>query len=324
MEGARYIMRGLFFQGMTMLKELTKDSYQVFMPDGTAMNVINELQSPTRACEFLEIGGVIYFPESPFTRSDADTEFLLTQHQKDASYHKNIAYRPMEDKVTGVKDLSAQDSERLRGILRDFSNQAQGLVNNLLVPYSGNYKLDYASYRPVEEKTRKMRLRARNDLLHVDSFPTRPVRGDRIFRVFENMNPDRVRVWNTGGTFESLVEQFRDERKAPGDMDAARRTLLPQFLMKALGLKASSGSAYDSWMMDFHNFLKENSEFQQTCHKNTWQFAPGSAWLVYTDMVSHAVLSGQYALEQTFIIDHRAQVLPEKAPINILRRLYQR
>ena len=30
-----------------------------------------------------------------------------------------------------------------------------------------------------------MRLRARNDLLHVDSFPTRPVRGDRILRVFD-------------------------------------------------------------------------------------------------------------------------------------------
>lgn len=307
-----------------MLKSLTKDAYQVFMPDGTAMNVINELQSPERACEFLEIGGVIYFPVSPFTRSAEDNKFLLTQHQKDASYHKNIAYRPLEDRVTGVKDLSARDSETLRRIMRDFSQQSQALVNAMLAPYSGNYKLDFASYRPIEEKGRKMRLRARNDLLHVDSFPTRPVRGDRILRVFENVNPDRVRVWNTSDTFETLAERFYRERKTPGDLDARTSSFLPNFLMKALGLKASSGSAYDNWMLNFHNFLKENSNFQETCAKNTWQFAPGSAWIVYTDMVSHAVLSGQHALEQTFIIDYRKQVLPEKAPINILRRLYQR
>lgn len=307
-----------------MLKQLSKDSYQVFLPDGTAMNVINELQSPTRACEFLEIGGVIYFPESPFKRTAEDTEFLLTQHQKDAGYHKNIAYRPAEDRVTGVKSMGARDAERLRRVLSDFSVQAQGLVNGMLAPYCGNYKLDFASYRPLEEKGRKMRLRARNDLLHVDSFPTRPTRGDRILRVFENINPDQVRVWNTSDTFETLAERFHAERKAPADLDAEPRTLLPEFLMKTFGLKLSSGSAYDGWMLNFHNFLKENSEFQETCRKNTWQFAPGSAWIVYTDMVSHSVLSGQYALEQTFILDYKHQVLPEKAPINILKRLYDR
>jgi hypothetical protein len=306
-----------------MLKELTKDSYQVFMSDGTCMNVINELQSPTRACEFLEIGGVVYFPISPFKRSDEDNRFLLAQHQQDAAYHKNIAYRPAEDRVTGAKHLNATDSERLRRIMSDFSQQAEGLVNELLSPYSGRYELDFASYRPIEEKGRKMRLRARNDLLHVDNFPTRPVRGNRILRVFENLNPDRVRVWNTGDSFDVLARTFRDECKAPGDLDAAPRSFLPRAIMKALGLKAASGSNYDKWMLDFHNFLKENSHFQQTCRKNTWQFSPGSAWIVYTDMVSHAVLSGQYAMEQTFLVDYRAQVLPDKAPINILRRLYK-
>ena len=40
------------------------------------------------------------------------------------------------------------------------------------------------SYRPVEEATRKLRLKARNDLLHVDAFPTRPTNGWRILRCF--------------------------------------------------------------------------------------------------------------------------------------------
>ena len=38
-------------------------------------------------------------------------------------------------------------------------------------------------------------------------------------------------------------------------------------------------------------------------------------------MVSHAVLSGRYALEQTFIVARDSLALPEKAPIAILERL---
>jgi hypothetical protein len=38
-------------------------------------------------------------------------------------------------------------------------------------------------------------------------------------------------------------------------------------------------------------------------------------------MVSHAVLSGQFALEQTFIISTSALALPEKAPVRVLERI---
>ena len=307
---------------MEMLKELTRKHYQVFLPDGSSVKVNGELQSSKQACEFLEAGGIIYFPESPFKRSSEDTEFLLHQNQKDASYHKNIAYRPQEDRITGAKNYSQQDMDRLRSILREFTKQSEELVDTLLSPYAGNYSKDFASYRPIEEKGRQLRLRARNDLIHVDSFPTRPTMGDRILRVFENVNPDQGRIWRTSETFEVLARQFRQQRPAPANLDKPGRTLLPTFLMKALGLKLSSGSAYDSWMNAFHNFLKENQHFQNSCKKNIWDFPPGSTWIVYTDMVSHSVLSGQFALEQTFIISQRHMVLPDKAPINVLRQLY--
>jgi hypothetical protein len=38
-------------------------------------------------------------------------------------------------------------------------------------------------------------------------------------------------------------------------------------------------------------------------------------------MVSHAVLSGQFALEQTVILSRGSLVAPESAPIAILERL---
>jgi hypothetical protein len=37
--------------------------------------------------------------------------------------------------------------------------------------------------------------------------------------------------------------------------------------------------------------------------------------------VSHAVLEGQYALEQTFLVSRAAMVEPEKSPVSILERL---
>jgi hypothetical protein len=38
-------------------------------------------------------------------------------------------------------------------------------------------------------------------------------------------------------------------------------------------------------------------------------------------MVTHAVLSGQFALEQTFLIARDSLVLPQMAPVAVLERL---
>ena len=52
--------------------------------------------------------------------------------------------------------------------------------------------------------------------------------------------------------------------------------------------------------------------------KHPWQFPAGSSWMVYTDTVPHAVLTGQYALEQTFLVAPKAMVTPETSPLAVL------
>lgn len=305
----------------------TSIDYQVFMTDGgSKISVKGDQASADTACQFLEKGGVIYFPESPFRFSEADKAFLLSQKQTDADYHKNIAYRPKQDRVTGFDTADKEDIEQLRRIMADFHNQSIRFLQHFLAPYARNWKIDFASFRPIEEKGRKMRLRARNDLIHVDSFPTRPIFGDRILRTFININPSDVRVWRTSDTFEKLTETFQNQVKMPGDLNkiTADPPSALDSIKKAFGLKANGTSPYDSWMLDFHNFLKENNEFQEKCRKDIWQFPPNSSWIVFTDMVSHSVLSGKFALEQTIIVDKQDLVLPEKAPINILKRVYNR
>ena len=43
--------------------------------------------------------------------------------------------------------------------------------------------------------------------------------------------------------------------------------------------------------------------------------------MVYTDMVPHAVLAGQYALEQTYLIAPEAMIAPEHSPLRVLQAM---
>jgi hypothetical protein len=38
-------------------------------------------------------------------------------------------------------------------------------------------------------------------------------------------------------------------------------------------------------------------------------------------MVPHAVLAGQYALEQTLLVEHAAMVAPEHSPLTVLEEM---
>jgi hypothetical protein len=277
-------------------------------------------------CQQLEEGRLLFFPHTPFELPEAEREFLLSQRQVGADYHKNIAYRPNQDRITGFVKHSEEDVERLRSIMRAYSRRVTEFLATLLPPYARSWRLDYASFRPQEEQGRNLRLRARNDLLHVDAFPTRPTHGDRILRVFTNINPTQPRLWITADTADVLIERFADSPGLPLPLppgkslwQRARRSLVQ--LAQAAGLPVVVRSPYDEFMLRLHHYLKENRGFQTTCPKQTWEFPPRSTWIVFTDMVSHAALSGQYALEQTFIISREALVVPEKAPINVLERL---
>jgi hypothetical protein len=71
-------------------------------------------------------------------------------------------------------------------------------------------------------------------------------------------------------------------------------------------------------MHSCHNAMKEDANFQENTPKNRWEFPPNSSWMVFTDCVSHAVLSGQYALEQTLLVPPSALIEPQRSPLAIV------
>lgn len=276
-------------------------------------------------CAALEAGEILYFPQTPVPLPPDDVSFLLGQQQTDSSLHKNIAYKPNIDKLSGfdAKTASPAAIERLHRIMRNYSQSVVAFLTGFLSPYKANWQLDYASFRPQEEQGRDLPLRRRNDLLHTDAFPTRPTFGARILRFFNNMHPSKTRDWIVSDPFTATVKQFAPQQIAPNPGSPLSR--VGKVAAKALGLGAAipslKRSPYDDFMMRFHNFLKENRRWQAECPKYPFQFPAGSSWMVYTDTVPHAVLAGQYALEQTFLVRPEAMVRPEIAPLHVLEEI---
>lgn len=271
-------------------------------------------------CERLEEGGILFFRQTPFEFPPEEVQFLLSQEQSDAAYHKNIAYRPKQDRLTGYAPGDARRVERLRATLRSYSQRVTRFAAECLSPYAQRWRVDFASFRPQQEQGRRLRQRARNDLLHVDSFPTRPSNGDRILRIFTNINPSEPRIWITSDTFEGLAARFAGAgMPLPKGLSRPQKALMK--FAQAVGFRSLARPPYDKWMLRFHHFLKADEEFQRTCPRSQWEFPPNCTWIVFTDMVSHAVLSGRFALEQTFIVSKESLLLPEKAPVKILERL---
>jgi hypothetical protein len=282
-----------------------------------AIDVSGRAASARLLCEQLERGQVLMFPSAPFAFPQNDREFLLSRVTAESRFHKNISYRPTSGVIRGFADSS--DRQRLLDVMQRFSGEAAAFVAGFLEPYAGKLQLDFASFRPLEEQGRNLPLHKRNDLLHVDAFPSRPTRGGRILRVFVNINPVAGRVWNIGAPFHAFVPDL--VKSGSGSLRAPRRSRATRLLAHAasrIGLPVADRSHYDEVMLYLHDWLKENAGFQKDSPKREVVFASGCCWMVFTDGVPHAVMSGQFALEQTFIVSLDALVCPEFSPLRVL------
>ena len=273
-------------------------------------------------CRNLEEGNILMLDPTPFSPSETDSAFLREQRQTASASHKNIAYKPHLDKVTGVNKEFAQSEERTRRIIAEYSRGALTTMSRLFPNYAQYWRVDYASFRPVEEQGRDLPIRHRNDLMHIDAFPTRPTHGDRILRLFTNIHPTRARVWGTADNFQVIAEQYAVKaglKDVTGFVSSVRRGFLG--FGRRVGLKVPDRSPYDDFMLRFHHFLKADDQFQASGQRHTATFPPGASWITFTDQVAHKALSGQYALEQTCIVPFSMMLEPEFAPVTVLERI---
>src|SRR5665213_347815 len=164
------------------------------------------------AVDALESGRVLFLPQLSFVLRPA--EFPLLTPSLSSGRAKNISLDP-----TGkLKHESGDAQERalLQGMMQRFASDAVSLVSGLFPNYAEKLERARTSYRPSEIAGRKHSPVHDDTRLHVDAFPTRPMRGRRIMRLFSNVHPGNLpRMWNVGEPFTDMAGKLLPHLKTP-------------------------------------------------------------------------------------------------------------
>jgi hypothetical protein len=259
----------------------------------------------------LEAGEVLFLPHLPF-RIEPQESVLLSPAVGAAA--KNISFDARTGRLGGAT-VDAANRARLQELLARFSSLAADLIRQLFPPYRGRIELGRTSFRPVEIAGRASSWRRDDTRLHVDSFPATPVQGRRILRVFSNVNPrGQPRTWRLGEDFETVARRFASQLRLPWPGSGA--------VLQVLHVTKSRRSPYDALMLQLHDRMKADTDYQVAASQIQFAFPSGSTWLAFTDQVSHAAMAGQYQLEQTFMLPIAAMLDERRSPLRILERLF--
>jgi len=265
--------------------------------------------APREAARLLEHGAVVLIPDLDFDTTGF--EDVIFADVSDAGT-KNVSYNPKSRELKGTT-AEGEIRARLTEVVARYCRWAEDLVREVLPAYAAELELGRTSYRP-RGADHNLSKRKDDRRLHVDAFPSTPLQGRRILRVFRNVNPNgEARFWRVGEPFAEHAERFlpRARSLAPGQ----------SMLMKTLGLTKGRRTAYDHLMLQLHDQSKEDDAYQAAGPCEHVSFPPGATWMVFTDGVVHAAMGGRYAFEQTFYLPITAMVDPPASPLRTLERL---
>ncbi|HEX4235173.1 MAG TPA: Kdo hydroxylase family protein [Caldimonas sp.] len=268
--------------------------------------------APTRGVEaVVESGHVLAFPHLAFALGDGERRFLDPRWADPKA--KNVSVRWPAGELRGAVG-AAEDLQALGAMIVRFAEHSEALALRLFPHYRGHLRRGNTSFRPTDVTARVRSWRQDDSRLHVDAFPSNPMRGTRLLRVFSNVNPNgESRRWRVGEPFESHARRYLASlgRPLPGSA----------WLLATVGITKRRRSEYDHLMLRLHDRAKADAEFQRTSPQARADFAPGTTWVCYSDQVLHAAMGGQHMLEQTFMIDTPQLAEPDRAPLAILERL---
>lgn len=283
---------------------------------------------PYRISDALEQGNIVYFPECPIDLPSQDDLDFMRERMPELLKLKNISYHPEADKVYGIEG-DEEDVERARRILSEHKKQVEKFLNRVAPHFTREWLVGTSTYRPLQEQGRDLSAHASNELIHVDAGAYGATHGDRVFRFFANVNgANEDRIWASKGPFHEVYK--RNGEAAGIAKPDIRESLWDRFrswLVTQLGklnpvLKtALDSSPYDRAMRKLHNYMKDTPAFiEDKTGYEEFRFPPGSAWMCFTDGVSHACLSGQHSFIDTYVVRLKHCRLPEAAPYHLLQK----
>lgn len=260
----------------------------------------------------LENGKVLFMPELAFVLKKNELKFLKPEVIDPQS--KNISFDGTTDLISGTT-AQGQDAAQLKEMIVRYSKITYAFLKHLIPYYASSLVLARTSFRPVEILGRDSAdYRSNDSLLHVDAFPSTPTKGMRILRVFTNINEEgQPRVWRVGEPLENVYRRFLHKISPP--------IFGSSLYLKLTGKTKDFRSPYDHYMLQVHDTMKGDADYQKTVHQEEISFPAGSSWIVYTDQVSHAAISGKDVLEQTFYLPPTALNDPSTSPLSLMEKI---
>jgi hypothetical protein len=257
----------------------------------------------------IEEGKVVFFPHLAFELRQNERAFLTPAV---LAKSKNVSYNPANGGVGGTS-LEGTAKDEIGAMMKRFSDSAAQLLESVLPHYRGKMVLGRTSFRPAEIAGRASSWRKNDTLLHIDAFPTTPTHGNRILRLFCNVNNEgKPRVWRVGEPFGRVADKFATGLKRPAFGSSA--------LLQLFHVTKSRRTEYDHLMLELHDEMKRDEKYQAEVDQTHCEFPAGSAWAVFVDSVSHAAMSGQHQLEQTFYLPLSAMRDQGLAPLRIMEK----
>ncbi|HIF6624640.1 TPA: Kdo hydroxylase family protein [Serratia marcescens] len=291
------------------------------MPTGDIMREQAVLTLPLRqwaaaeassAVSELEQGKVLFLPELAFPLSEQEMP-LLDPALVDPK-RKNISYQPLSGKLTGV--AVAEHRQQVQQLLERYYQSCRQLIAGLLPEYQEALHHPTGSLRlhPVSAWRASSSWRKDDSRLHVDAFPSRPNYGERILRIFTNINPHgEHRQWRVGEPFPELAQRFMPR--------LARYSAFSSWLQHRVRITKTRRSHYDHLMLQLHDAMKADGDYQQQGPQLALAFPPGSSWICFSDQTPHAAMGGQFMLEQTFLLPVNKMQDPQRSPLKVLEQL---
>jgi hypothetical protein len=287
--------------------------------------------SPATIEDALERAEVVFFDQPPLELPTLEELTFLREGLPRELQVKNISYHPESDSIPRF-EAAAEVKDRVERILRTHGQRVEAFLRRSIPDFVPGWTIGTTSFRSIEEHGRNLKPRSSNELVHIDAGAYGATNGARILRFFVNIHPSRARVWGTKGSFNALMDRHRE-------LWAAARGGKPRVPLHKTPLdhvfsgfvravskiypiaQVADSSPYDRSMRRIHNFMKENVEFRDSrAGYQEIHFPPMSAWLVFTDGISHSVLTGQHALVTTLLIPLANCRIPELSPYQVLAR----
>jgi hypothetical protein len=267
----------------------------------------------------LERGELVEFAESPFALPHEEEIDFLCSLELSSRTRKHVTFNPVTEEFSGVSLRREERRLILKRVLSNFSRAVCDWLKEVLPEYTLGTTPDRVTFRTEEEAVRTLRFSARNDLLHIDSFPNRPTFGKRILRVYLNLNPTDDRVWSVSERYESLLDRYRKEHRLPS-RTRDEWVSIPSAWHRLLQGDWVPRSRYDEFQLKLHHFLKRDDRFQDRASRTYRRFPPRSCWLLFSDGLAHADLRGRFAVEHSFFVSPRVLTETESSPLEILTR----